>query len=369
MKISIFGIMLFICCNAFSQNAKEYYEMLSKAEDQFISGDFNKALEYYDSTFVEFEFPFYRHLRQATIIASYSNDTMKYHKYLKKCIRRGMTINEFDFFRKKNPQDIQVHQIYNDFQQYRNEFLSSIDTFILFNYLELDMLENVSVDRKTEALFLEEMKVYAKRYMRLVDSLGYPTEDKTGLCYRVFPSKKTKPLKIANWKQHKMVYHKDISPEQGNLYGNIGLEEHTDKPISMKAGNWFLSHYHTSGYIIDTAFFRYLEKGVHTLKLDQTTIALFLEKTGLGEHEFLMTYYSPLYLSMKMKKHKIFSIDDSIKMKINKNRKRYYIRPIEKELEIIKIFYKLEHGKHLKEINKKTFKEISYQIDSFIKYM
>jgi len=343
--------------------------LISQAESQFVKGNLNDALNLYDTAFQKFDSPFYRHIRQATIIASYSNNLNKYHKYLVKCVKRGMTLNELDFFMKQDPDDTEIQKIYANYDKYRKNYLSTIDTIVLLNFLELDVFESLSIEKfKDNDMFLEKMKIYGSRYMALVDSLGYPTEIKTGLSYRVFASLNSKSCKLANWKQHKVSYNKDISPVEGDLYGNIGIEDLINKPISMKAGNWFLSHYHAEGYIIDSTFFNYLESGVYDLKLDQITIALFLEKTGLKNNEFLMTYYSPMLLSMKMKVHKIYKLKNSIKLKINENRKRYYIRTIETELGIIKRFYFLENAENLKKISKKMFKNISYQTDAFIRY-
>jgi len=369
MKFIIYLTFLLCQFKSVAQDGHEYYRLISLAESQFVKGNLNDALDLYDTAFHNFDYPFYRHIRQATIIASYTSNTNKYHEYLVKCVERGMTLNELDFFYNRYPNDTEVQKIYTNYNKYRNDYLSSLDTLVLLNFLELDVFESLSIERiKDNDMFLEKMKIYGRRYMALVDSLGYPTEIKTGLSYRVFASLDSRSDKIANWKQHKVSYNKDISPVKGDLYGNIGIEEHIDKPISMKAGNWFLSHYHAEGYIIDSTFFKYLERGVYNLKLDQITIALFLEKTGLGNHEFLMTYYSPLLLSMNMKMHKIYKLNNSIKLKINENRKRYYIRTIETELGIIKRLYFLENGENLKKISKKMFKNISYQTDSFIKY-
>ena len=136
----------------------------------------------------------------------------------------------------------------------------------------------------------------------------------------------------------------------------------------MKPGNWFVSHYHIEDYIIDTTFYNYLMKGLNQLKIHPITIALFLERTGLKNYEFLMTYYSPLYLKMKMKLKRALFISDNLKKTIDENRKSIFVRPVDRELKIVKEFYKLKFGISPKKINKRIFRKIKYEIDSFLKY-
>ncbi len=370
--------ILFISSNILNAQtpADEYFGWINLAEKEIVEGDLSQALEYYDSAFVKFNYPFYRNLRQATIIASYSDNQKKYHELLKRCIRRGMTANELKFFEEKNPADQVVQDISNNFDIYHNDYLASIDTFVLDNYLELDMLERRIMVlygqwRMNGDIFWKKMKQVAKMYEALVDSIGYPEESKIGLSYQFdttnSPQKKIEPPYSRRIRLH---YHENIAKKGKALYADVAIQNLSVKPIVDKPSNWFVSHYHTDGAIVDSVFYDYLQRGVGQLKLDPVVLAYFLERTGLNEHEFLMTYYSKLKLSRKinMKWLHTLSLDEATKARINKNRKSIFVRPVEMELELVKALYRLEYGHSPKKVNKKVVRAIPYQMESFIRY-
>ncbi len=242
---------------------------------------------------------------------------------------------------------------------------------MLFNYLETDMIEQVAMEDYDydSMMFHNTMKKAAQIYMSIVDSLGFPDEKKLGLCYFTFISKTGKKDPDANWYQIKLRYHKKEAEFKFPLYGSIRIDDLKDKPYSIKPGNWFVSHYHIENYIIDTTFYNYLKKGLNELKIYPITLALFLERTGIDKYEFLMTYYSPLYLKMKMKMKKALSVGEKTREKINKNRKAIFVRPIEREIAIVKEFYRLKYDKYPKKISKRVLRKIHYEIYSFMNYI
>ena len=364
--------VLFLLSNVLSAQtpADEYFGLINLAEKEIVQGDLSQALEYYDSAFVKFNYPFYRNLRQATIIASYSDDQKKYHELLKRCIRRGMTANELKFFEDNNP----AQDIISRYDLYHNEYLASIDTFVLDNYLELDMLERrilLLYGRKDSDIFWKKMKQVAKMYEALVDSIGYPEESKIGLSYQFLTTNSPqKKIKYPYSRRIRLHYHENIAKKGEALYAKVAIQNLSDKPIVDKPGNWFVSHYHTDGAIVDSVFYDYLQRGVGQLKLNPVVLAYFLERTGLDEHEFLMTYYSKLNLSrkIKMKWLHTLSLDEATKARINKNRKSIFVRPVEMELELVKALYRLEYGHSPEKVNKKVIRAIPYQMKSFIRY-
>ncbi len=85
-------LIFFLSIELLSQKAVEYYSLIAKAEESFVRNNLDSSLIFYDSAFLKFDYPFYRNIRQAAIIGSYSNNKKIYRRLLEKCVKTGKNI-------------------------------------------------------------------------------------------------------------------------------------------------------------------------------------------------------------------------------------------------------------------------------------
>jgi hypothetical protein len=120
--------------------------------------------------------------------------------------------------------------------------------------------------------------------------------------------------------------------------------------LAMKPGNWFLTHYINSDNrtIIDSSFFNILKNGFDSLYLDPLIIVNSLESTQQMNNEFALSYYSQLWAyKLKFDYFKKFDLESSVKLTIDNNRAKYYLRSLTQEEELLKTLYKLKTHKEL----------------------
>ncbi len=93
MKNYILGILLLLSSNLFSQGKPyvEYYDLINRAEEQFVLKMDSTCYMYYDMAFASNK-PFLKDPYIAAQIALYLNDTIRFEHYLSIAFRNGMPL-------------------------------------------------------------------------------------------------------------------------------------------------------------------------------------------------------------------------------------------------------------------------------------
>lgn len=91
----IVNLLLFFLCSSFifaQQNYTEYYQLINKAEDDFVAkNDKSKCYQTYDQAFKKVKKPFVKDYFIASQIAYYNGDTAKFLEYTASAFDAGMT--------------------------------------------------------------------------------------------------------------------------------------------------------------------------------------------------------------------------------------------------------------------------------------
>lgn len=356
------------------KEAKIYYSLLNKAEDYIIKEKLDSALIFYEKAFEKFDYPFYKHLKQAAIVAFYAKDCKILNKYLVKAIKRGMNKSEFDFFIKATWCNDNMVKIKEDFPTYRRYYISSLDTNLMMNYIEMDVIDQLMLHplvNKNSNQYRSLNKKMKVRYLKLLDSMGFPTEKKVGLAKIFYASKnKFKTLKFDNdtvWK-HKLVYHTDLYNQNKNeeLYCVVIEEKGKSRPEALRPGNSFFWHLAMDSSL-DSALINKLEQGFNDLKIYPQTIAKYHRSiTNDLNYDFNLTHYSQYFQNYKIVHRKYSYLSQEDKVRINKIRAKYYVRTVEKEEELLRVFYRLKYKQELRKITKNTLNKVGYEYYTFM---
>ena len=178
-KIILTGVVLLNSILSLSQDAKAYYELINKGQKHLIENDLSSSLISYGDAFELFNYPFYKHIKQAALVALFNDNEKLLKKYLTKCVEKGMLRNELQYFINKDKSNVSKN-ILLEYGQLRTLFLESIDSTMLHHFMELDMLDSYSnpLSYKNDNESLEthrrqQVKIM-NSYVNLIDSLGYP---------------------------------------------------------------------------------------------------------------------------------------------------------------------------------------------------
>ena len=93
MKNSILYVLLLFASNSFSQKKTyiEYYNLVNKAEEEFVMKMDSSCYKYYDVAFAKNK-PFLKDPYIAAQIALYLNDTLRFKHYLSIAFKNGMPL-------------------------------------------------------------------------------------------------------------------------------------------------------------------------------------------------------------------------------------------------------------------------------------
>jgi hypothetical protein len=386
-KLAIVGLIFIPMIHA--QKAKEYYATISKAESYVIAQQLDDALQMYKEAFEKYDTPFVRDLFQATIVAMYSRDTLQFHHWVKQCLLRGISKSDLLFFCGKRPKDITLHWYLKNYEDFHTNYVSTIDYRVYIPYIELDLFGyiNVCEDDKThnknrERYFSINQNL-GKRYAKLIDSIGYPTEKNAGIGQLVHLKTSNKSLKEI---QNKFIDKPSTEVAKGldrivqlphstilcsknqNLYGFIPKTGQIGKfLIYSRTGNNFLWHHHP--FEKDTFLFEIIKKGVDDLYVSNYFLACLLERSILEEYDFCITHGSKIHRELhKFNVSKRYNLqkEDPLIAKIDRKRATLYLRPIQKEAALLRTLLYLDSGEKVESITNKLIKKNGFLLYSFL---
>ena len=355
-----------------SQNAISYFEQISIAEDYFIKGEIDSSLNCYNVAFEKFNYPFIREIFQATVVASYSTDKSDFYKLLKKCIVRGLDTLELELFEKRYKNDSLYRNIKNEYRFLRNKYLESIDTNIYKLFKGIDINDQIATQRSQRNnydLSYRNFEDNKKKYTAYIDKYGWPTENKVGIGNHVLLAYFNSEKEVDNYKYKEFFYEKlnDSILTKNNKYIVIVfscISRATSVTYqNTRCGNGFLWHYTCMN---DTLFNNFLFiEGVLNLKIHPLFLAQGIERAGI--EDYLLGVGSNYYEKrLKYKLEKKYHISNEDKNIFDNERAKYFIRPLEKEEQIIKQLIFLESKKDLKKIKRIHTRKFNDLIYSFV---
>lgn len=348
-----------------SQKSKVYYPLINKAEKKLVEGDLDSSLYFYDKALEDFKFPFYKHIKQAAIVAHYNKNSKLLLKYLTKCIERGMNKDELCFFIRNNKTDSIVQQISINFQFHKNIYAKSIDSLLLNRYLEFDYFDEYFLLKKYKNVNKNKDEIRKiqgealKKYIQLIHSHGFPSEKNVGLDVHIYENgctwEECKRVKLENY--YKLVPDSDnyifVSEEKGVMRGE-----------NTKPGNRFIWHYNHDS-LIDKEYLLLMKNAFNNLEMSASNLIYYFETSeGTNYKDFFYTYESHSLLEGLDK----FNLDSNIENKINDNRKKYFVRTIKMEKNIFEKLYELEYLRKPKKLNRKSKEKIKFTFYSFLYY-
>jgi hypothetical protein len=356
-----------------TQPAIKYFELVRKAEKFVIHNNIDSALISYDLAFETFNYPFIKELYQATIISSYSNNLNRFYFYLEKALNKGMGINELELFDKRFENDSNFIEIKRNFNSYRDNYIKSIDTIHYNCFKNIDIHDQIKTqesgkigkyDDYVSRGFIENKA----RYLKMIDSLGWPDECKVGIgnvpLIGYFNNKEDPYGKYGD----KILKQIESNILTGNNRYSVFVLSNKKYPTNLlyenaRCGNGFLWHYTC---YLDTVFNNFLfSQGVLGLHIHPLFLAQGIERSG--EIDFLLGVGSDYFLKkLKYKAAKKYLISTEDKNSFNELRAKFFIRTINEEELLIKALLLLENKKKIEKIRSYHIKKYSKLIFSFV---
>jgi hypothetical protein len=376
-KLLIFYLLIYLFennCEAQNDSpVKIYNQLLRKAESYIIENKLDSAIIVYKNALTTYNFPFIKDIRQAAFISCLAKDKPNSILFIKEAILNGLPKVGYEGFveewKHKNPNDIDISINYDSLH---NIYLKGINEDKLFAFLYLDKKRddfinffNLDRDVNKRQDYYDSMCVLRNKYIDLVNSIGFPAEREIGRFLRYSTKRIIKKSDILFEKEFETKF---ISPKRGK---KMYVTELSTSFITFKPSYWFLSHYVNPFNLsdIDEELFKIISVGFDSLKIDPYIIANILESTREPKNEFAMTYYSRLIISISNDCFKKYHLTPEVSNQVNENRKKYFIRTLEDDFNLIKYFYKLKTGNELpEEFTQKDIECIQYEIKLFTNY-
>ncbi len=347
---------------SFGQPSKGYYSLISKSENYIIQNKYEEAIRTYQDAFEKYQYPFYKHIRQAAIVACLEKDTIHLIPLLKQCVVHGMTKNELDFFRKELPSSNRLSEFIKLFDFYEREYEQSIDSSVLIPFLEFDVLQTAMLNGKMRKLRRKkalmrlnfENKKFLGLFNNLLDSLGFPSENVVGLTYSFKIRPKWWPLK-----GFKSTSIDGSLAEKYSVKYSYAKDFLRYKSSSIKPGLWGLTHL---AAVIDSSFIDRLRRCFDSLQIDQDAVAICLST----HVDMAAGRYSPFNLRTRFKLRARYSISNVEKEILDTNRQVYYFRSLYKEKSLFEALHYKKYQKRIRDFDKAA-KEMQYIYSSFFR--
>lgn len=332
-----FVVLISTTWNMYGQMAEGYFSMLSQAEKYIVHDEYSKAISAYQMALEKYDYPFYRNIRQAAIVACLSEDTLRLIPLLKKCIERGMTKNELPFYVKRLPECQSLLKLEKEFDFYTRNYEESIDSTVLIPYLELDVLhthmlkKRLRLGRRKQALrrIREENVYFLEMFTQLWDSLGFPSEQVVGLTYEHRIRPKWWPRQ--GWRLTSGAF--PIAKKYAVKF-SFTRDNLLRKGSSSKPGMWGLTH-----LLVDSSFICRLQTAFDSLQIDQNSIT-----TCLGMRDYGVGRYSRFGYKTGFKLERRYAASSAEKEIIDTNRKEFYIRSLDEEKALFSALYLKQFG-------------------------
>lgn len=354
----------------------DYISEIRSAEKDFISSQYEESLNKYMITLQKFDYPYLKETLQAAFVACYAGKKELFIELITHATNLGLTEDEYESITKRWEILNKDNSFTFEFQKFRSKYLNNLNWEKTTAYLKLDVyrtfvIKNYPLKKNNHTEYYLQMNLLRDRYMELIPLYGYVNDKDTGRRFKINQVKCDK--KVDNTYSH-LDLEKD--PFMLNFFKGKCIEVETESRMgvwsSLDPGAWFLSHYVNGKNInhLDTTFFETILKGMDSLKASPYLVVNMLESTRLLENDFALTYYSRVWLGVRMRYWDKYNLDDLQKKSINANRVKYGFRTLEEEEELVRHLYFLNTNKQLPEKFKNSEIDlISFENRIFIQVM
>jgi len=328
--------IIFLCLILTVNGQNHYSKIIRQAEHKIINKQLDSAIFYYKQAFKKHEYPFTRDVLAAACITTHTNDTNTLYSLLEVLLNRGMSLNELNYFVKKNPDDKRLNLFKNEYLKYNVRYLNSLDSGLYNMYEALDIEEQISNQNRILSISqkLKDLDNISNKYLNLLNKYGFPTENKIGIgCFSAieYLNKKSEIKK-----DERLISIKNFKGSKSSKY--IFWHRYSNLRFIntqyYRVGNGFL--WHTNLALLpklDSVLLSY----VHKNKMSSTFFGSVRERGGWD--------YGLSWESKANQKYN-FSITKIIKSpeanKINLNRMELGLRSLEMDLDLFNAIVKLE---------------------------
>lgn len=371
-----FCLLIIVITNNSFAGYREFSSEIRLAQKEFIAKNYKESLGKYISTLEKFNYPYVKETMQAAYVASFVGDKVQFTNLLEQAINLGLNESEFNSlfteWKKLNPDQL----ILFDFQKYRVAYLQKLNWDKTAAFYKLDVYRSYitktyPLSESNHTAYYEQMNLLRDRYIKLVGIYGYVSDKDSG---RRFETKVEKCKTKASEKSTCLNLSNDpFMPEYfKEKCLKVTSESKTSIWSSSDPGAWFLSHYINSENInqVDSTFFRLIQGGLDELKASPFLLVNMLESSRLLENDLALTYYSRVWLGLKMSYSDKYNMDAVQKNTINASREKYGFRSLEEEEELLRHLYFIKTKKKLPEsFSNSELDAISFENRIFIQIM
>jgi len=365
-----------------SEKYHEYFSEINKGKSKIVDKELDASLVIYESVLYKFNYPFYKHIKQATLVSLYANNESKFKFFLQKSITKGMTKNEFSFFEKQHKFKSVVKETARLYDSLYSCYSVGVDSSILIPYQKLDAkdffihsyLLGYSNDSLKDAFHNEIQPNLIDKYLNLIDEVGYPSEKNVGISkasnYQL-KSPKVKPGYNTLYLSDSLQLYK----EQYKGYYIVTKANPDYLLYSHLPGNWLLWH-NSINVCIDTVMQAKIIEGVMNLELPPVFLTQMFENSYNDDSDFFSSDkdYATTYNSYTLREiaKTAFGMYTRLdKYEINKidSLRRYILIPtLKDEKTLILELYYLKTGKQKSILTNKIISKVKYEYEAFISY-
>ncbi len=333
-----------------------YYNYLRKAEQCIIEEKLDSSLYYYNIAFNKKDYPFTRDMLTAACVAHYADKESYLYSILEKLLKRGMSIEELNYFRKKRPNDTVINNYYSSYEKYNQKYLSSINysyeskmrTIDRDNQIELNYRNDYLKNKKRRYFDITDSAL-VKRYIDLVDIYGMPTERNIGIGSGIAllwaNVVDVRQGELSKWKNNGKAFFENIFEYDLKKRGLDSLYLFYSHSINTKInsltkrrGNSFLWHINTKEYpVLDSI----LLDGVYNCYVYPEFYASCLERVG---DDYGLSWGSDVMVKYKFDIKRV--AESNYAADINKRRRVLGIRSLDMDVKLFKAISKLEKLKY-----------------------
>lgn len=356
-------------------NYAEYSSEIQKSEHFIIENKLDSALFNYLIVLKKYDYPYAKEIMQAAYISCYVHDKNSFSHLLKKAFQNGMTIPEYNsLIETWNTLNNELFDDNSNHLELRRIYLDLLNKEKMSEYVKLDFTlmkiqKKLRGSENDQNQYYNQMTLLRNQYLRLIEKYGYTNDKETG---RKF---KRKIVRCHKKNSQNHFYYKFKNGPSDSLFENRCVKfEINNNSIwnSINMGAWFLTHYVTPNDLnqLDSTIFSAIEIGVNKLEASPYLLVNLMESTRLKQNEFALTYYSRLWLSLKMSFYSKYNIPQQDKTIINSNRSKYGIRSLEQEEKLLRTLYRMKTNNELPTVFKnEELQSISFENKLFINIM
>ncbi len=364
-----------------SEKYVDYFSNINLAKKFVINNSLDSALMTYDYILKKYNYPFYKNIKQAAILALYSEDTERLSFYLELAIKRGMNKTDFNYFVHSKKCTHTIQNISLKYDSLYKIYSNNIDYDLRYEFQALDAkdyfihsyLYGYSRDSLKDAFHNQHQPKLIEDYINLIKNKGYPNEKKIGI------STNAKYIlgNIDTTEKGNLIYISSDSILRYNQtktnFSIVNLYNPNFLIYSNYPGNWLLWH-NAINREKDTIMQKIIIKGVMNLYLPPVFLTQMYENSHPDKimhfdsvQDYATTYNSYTY---RTKTKTPIGVCNKLifdeKVRIDSLRKKVHILTIEDEEKLALSLYSLKTNRQINSLKTKYFKKIKFEYNSFI---